>query len=158
MSRQELADAVNKVLHPMGPHAGTVSARWVGGLEQGRARWPRAHTRQALRRVLGAATDAQLGLFVNRRMDVSVDGPDIDPWRAASLPEWPLPVGSGDGVRVVVPAGATITVRASAGPHRVCEVAIEAAGAVTSLVHGQEPGSLDRLTIGRPLALVVGHR
>ena len=155
MSRQELADAVNAVLHPMGPRAGMVDARWVAGLEQGRARWPRAHARQALRQVLGAATDAQLGLFVNRRMDdVSVGGPEVDPWPAVSSRGWPLPVGSGDGVRVVVPAGATITVRGVDG--QACEVAIEAAGVVTSLVCGPGPGSADRLPVGRPLLLVVG--
>jgi hypothetical protein len=151
MSRQELADAVNEVLHPMGSRAGMVDARWVGGLEQGRTRWPRAHARQALRQVLGASTDAQLGLFVNRRMDITVEGPDVDSWPAASS----RVVGPGDGVRVVVPAGATITVRGMGG--QACEVAIEAAGAVTSLVCGPGPGSIGRLPVGRPLALVVGQ-
>ncbi|MDG4833977.1 hypothetical protein O7627_32420 [Solwaraspora sp. WMMD1047] len=152
MSRQELADAVNVVLHRFGPHAGSATARWVAGLEQDRAWWPRLLARRALREVLGAATDGQLGLFVNRRMDVPVDGLDQEVGPLVSAVPWS--VGSGDGLRVVVPAGG-ITVRQVQG--RTCEIGIEAAGAVTSLLCGASPGDVERLPVGTPLVVAVGR-
>ncbi|GIE47271.1 hypothetical protein Ani05nite_08050 [Amorphoplanes nipponensis] len=61
LTRRQLADAVNAVDdadpdHPMTAHD-------VGKLEQGLVRWPMEHRRRALRAVLGAAEDAELGLY-----------------------------------------------------------------------------------------------
>jgi hypothetical protein len=71
MSRAELADAVNATLHQLYPgrdlSAHYVDHRWVGKLERGEHRWPSRERRAALRHVLGAATDADLGLYNPRR-------------------------------------------------------------------------------------------
>ena len=65
MSRQRLADEVN-ALAPGNPgHFMTSTA--VARIEQGVVRWPSAPRRRALRRVLGAASDADHGLFDRRR-------------------------------------------------------------------------------------------
>lgn len=71
MSRAELADAVNAALDRLYPGrsltAHYVDYRWVGKLERGEHRWPSRERRAALREVLGAATDADLGLYSPRR-------------------------------------------------------------------------------------------
>ena len=73
MSRAELADAVNVALHQLYPRrdltAHYVDHRWVGKLERGEHRWPSRERRVALRHVLGAGTDAALGLYSPRRTD-----------------------------------------------------------------------------------------
>ncbi len=63
MSRQELADAVNRYLADKQDPDGPVTANHVGKLEQGLYTWPRALRRQAYRAILGASTDAELGFF-----------------------------------------------------------------------------------------------
>jgi hypothetical protein len=68
LGRQELADLVNEWLHN---HRGRVAAldkNYIGKLEKGRIRWPDESYRAALRAVLGAASDAQLGFYDSRRM------------------------------------------------------------------------------------------
>ncbi|MFJ8577938.1 hypothetical protein [Micromonospora sp. NPDC093277] len=71
MSRAELADAVNAALDWLYPHrnltAHYVDHRWVGKLERGEHRWPSAERRSGLRQVLGATTDAVIGLYSPRR-------------------------------------------------------------------------------------------
>lgn len=75
MSRSELADAVNAALDHLYPSRsrGTVDVdvdvdqRWVGKLERGEHRWPSSERRAALRLVLGAAEDAELGFRSPRR-------------------------------------------------------------------------------------------
>ncbi|WP_203935052.1 hypothetical protein [Virgisporangium ochraceum] len=71
MSRAELADAVNVTLDQLYPGrrltAHYVDFRWLGKLERGEHRWPSEERRNALRHVLGAATDAALGLYSPRR-------------------------------------------------------------------------------------------
>jgi hypothetical protein len=66
LSRQELAELVNTWAWN---HHGKMlehSANWVGQLERGKIRWPGKVSREALRAILGASTDAALG-FVNAR-------------------------------------------------------------------------------------------
>ncbi|WP_426503007.1 hypothetical protein ACPPVO_36020 [Dactylosporangium sp. McL0621] len=71
ISRPELADTVNATLDRLFPgqdmRAHYVDFRWIGKIERGEHRWPAAERRAALRHVLHAATDADLGLFPNRR-------------------------------------------------------------------------------------------
>ncbi|GAA3948233.1 hypothetical protein [Actinoplanes auranticolor] len=67
MSRQELADAVNRYLWSRYHITSELDATYIGHLEQGRHRWPQARRRDAFREVLGAATDAELGFYINRR-------------------------------------------------------------------------------------------
>lgn len=60
MSRRELADAASRHLErPM-------DEKYIGKLERGEHRWPSASHRSALRQALGASTDSELGLFVDR--------------------------------------------------------------------------------------------
>ncbi|MEV6493148.1 hypothetical protein AB0M20_31680, partial [Actinoplanes sp. NPDC051633] len=74
MSRQELADAVNAYLWDRFRSTATVDATYIGHLEQGRYRWPSAQRREALRDVLGANTDAQLGFYIVRGQRKSSPG------------------------------------------------------------------------------------
>ncbi|MEV7989517.1 hypothetical protein [Micromonospora sp. NPDC085948] len=75
MSRSELADAVNAALDRLYPGrvltAQYVDFRWIGKLERGEHRWPSEERRNALRQVLGAASDAQLDLYSPRRTDAT---------------------------------------------------------------------------------------
>ena len=67
MSRPELADVVNSLLHRRGVLGVDVDANYIGKLETGQYRWPRSpHRRWALRTALEAATDTELGLFPTR--------------------------------------------------------------------------------------------
>jgi hypothetical protein len=67
MSRQEVADAVNAYLAARGFNGG-VDGAYVGKLERGVHRWPQALYREALRAVLGVSSDAELGLYICRRV------------------------------------------------------------------------------------------
>ena len=72
MSRGELADAVNAALDRLYPgHSSDlhVDYRWIGKLERGEHRWPCEERRAALMDVLGAASEAELGLYNPRRAD-----------------------------------------------------------------------------------------
>lgn len=63
MSRQELADAVSEhVPHP-------VDYEYIAKLERGEVRWPALSTRSALRAVLRAQGDHELGFYITRRAD-----------------------------------------------------------------------------------------
>ncbi|TDD72108.1 XRE family transcriptional regulator [Jiangella aurantiaca] len=66
MSRQELADRVNAYLFDHTGRLHELDDNYIGKLERGIIRWPQAAYREALRSVLGAATDRDLG-FVNTR-------------------------------------------------------------------------------------------
>ncbi|MBT8224395.1 MAG: hypothetical protein HKP61_08600, partial [Dactylosporangium sp.] len=72
MSRQELADAVNRWLLTETRRVFCMSAAQVGSYESGQHHWPSIPYRRALRAILGAGTDAELGLgprhVVNRRL------------------------------------------------------------------------------------------
>jgi transcriptional regulator with XRE-family HTH domain len=67
MSRQELAEAVNAHVGATSGRRAHLDAGYIGKLERGEYRWPRADHRQGLRAVLGAATDAEIGLYNMRR-------------------------------------------------------------------------------------------
>jgi hypothetical protein len=66
MSRQELADRVNAYLFDRTGRLHELDDNYIGKLERGIIRWPQASYREALRAVLGAGSDGQLG-FVNTR-------------------------------------------------------------------------------------------
>lgn len=66
MSRQELAEAVAAYLFEQAGRSFGINAKHIAAFERGRHRWPSAHYRTALRAVLGAATDAELGFFIIR--------------------------------------------------------------------------------------------
>ncbi|MEU6562634.1 hypothetical protein [Nocardia nova] len=66
LSRDEVAEAVNAWAAARNiPIA--MTGNYVGRLERGAFRWPNAHYREALRAVLGCASDAELGFRPPRR-------------------------------------------------------------------------------------------
>ncbi|WP_436528214.1 SAM-dependent methyltransferase [Actinoplanes sp. HUAS TT8] len=71
-SRTELAEAVNKALVELFPGQNTksdeVDGRWIGKLERRDHSWPSDARRAALRRALGVQTDAEIGLYIRRKM------------------------------------------------------------------------------------------
>ncbi|MEU7909318.1 SAM-dependent methyltransferase [Actinoplanes sp. NPDC049118] len=72
MSRGELADAVNAALDRLYPGQSSdlhVDYRWIGKLERGEHRWPCEERRAALKDVLDAGSDAELGLYNPRSAD-----------------------------------------------------------------------------------------
>jgi hypothetical protein len=77
MSRQELAEAINEYLWTTYRVTNAVDATYVGHLEQGRYRWPGRRRREAFRRVLGVATDAELGFYPTRGKRPSGLGPIV---------------------------------------------------------------------------------
>ncbi|MGC4854397.1 hypothetical protein ACLQ24_13605 [Micromonospora sp. DT4] len=66
MSRSELVDAINARLRDHAPGrnqaAIAVDVRWLAKLERGEVRWPSEERRTALRHVLDATTDEDLGV------------------------------------------------------------------------------------------------
>ncbi|MBX7267565.1 hypothetical protein KIF24_17015 [Micromonospora sp. Llam7] len=66
MSRQELADSVNTLVAGSGGGA-RMDAAYIAKLERGEHRWPNQRYREALRAVLHAASDADLGFATPRR-------------------------------------------------------------------------------------------
>lgn len=62
MTRRELTEALNDYISQRDPTALPFDTRSVGVLERGVTRWPRSLTREALRSVLRAKSDAALGL------------------------------------------------------------------------------------------------
>ncbi|MGH3806726.1 MAG: XRE family transcriptional regulator [Pseudonocardiaceae bacterium] len=61
LSRQQLAELVNTWVFKHHHETLEHSANWIGALERGKIRWPREWSRDALRDILGAPTDAALG-------------------------------------------------------------------------------------------------
>jgi len=92
LSRQELADMVNAELAHIEGRYGALDATYIGKLERGEHRWPQERYRQALRAVLGAQADAELGFFVIRKQ-TGKPPPQIRP---AFWPQFPG-VESGSG-------------------------------------------------------------
>ncbi|RKR88397.1 hypothetical protein BDK92_2718 [Micromonospora pisi] len=78
LSRTELADAANRALDCLYPGRDLtvhyVDFRWIGKLERGEHRWPSEERRAALRHVLDAPTDTELGLYSPRRTDSTLTG------------------------------------------------------------------------------------
>ncbi|WP_418153250.1 hypothetical protein [Actinoalloteichus caeruleus] len=88
MTRQELADAVNVQVNRLsgGRHITPVNANHIGKWERGVIRWPAAHYRAALRDVLGAATDRELGFTRPARARRLSPGPTTAPPEADHSP------------------------------------------------------------------------
>nr|MDT0658703.1 hypothetical protein [Micromonospora sp. DSM 115978] len=63
LSREELANRINGMLSSQTGKEYTLDANYVGKLERGVIRWPHSDYRQALRTILGARSDAELGLY-----------------------------------------------------------------------------------------------
>ena len=85
MTRAELAEAVNQyVWETTGKHC-HLDVDTLRRYEQGHTRWPGAMYRDALRAVLGARSDGDLGFFPTRRGKSAA--PDIGTWVAS----WPTP-------------------------------------------------------------------
>lgn len=74
MSRQELAEAVNSYLWTTYRRRVSLDGGYIGKLERGDHRWPSAEYREALRSVLRADRDADLGFFITRGLPKQVDG------------------------------------------------------------------------------------
>jgi tetratricopeptide (TPR) repeat protein len=68
LSRSELAELVNAVLHRRTGRSTGIDGHYIAKLERGAIRWPGEHYRQALREVLGAATDSELGFHRPRSL------------------------------------------------------------------------------------------
>ncbi|HEY8456559.1 MAG TPA: XRE family transcriptional regulator [Actinopolymorphaceae bacterium] len=67
MSRQELAELVNRYLYRLTKRQFALDANYVGKLERGVIRWPHKIYREAFRAVLNVSDDAQLGFRNPRR-------------------------------------------------------------------------------------------
>ncbi|MGH4023592.1 MAG: hypothetical protein ACRDRV_03310 [Pseudonocardiaceae bacterium] len=67
MSRSELAELVNDAVYRHTGRLAGLDGHYVAKLERGIIRWPGADYRSALREVLGAATDSDLGFHRPRR-------------------------------------------------------------------------------------------
>lgn len=97
MSRPELANVVNSLLHSRDVLDVDVDANYIGKLEMGQYRWPRSpHRRWALRTALEAATDTELGLFPTRSTGQgdSVPLPDVPQQFTTELVRAPTSTGS----------------------------------------------------------------
>src|SRR5262245_58528377 len=73
MSRQELAEAANAYLYEQTGRVYRLDANHVGKLEQGVHRWPSEPTRSALRAVLDANRDADLGFYITRQPPIAAE-------------------------------------------------------------------------------------
>lgn len=67
MSRSELAEAVNAQVWVTTRQQSTLDAHAIARYERGQPRWPREQYRDALRAVLGVATDAEIGFYPTKR-------------------------------------------------------------------------------------------
>lgn len=72
MSRAELAEAVNAHIWATTGSRRVLDGDMISRYERGLNRWPNAEYRAGLRAVLGAASDAELGLFPTRRGNTAV--------------------------------------------------------------------------------------
>lgn len=142
MSRQELAEAVSAHLHATTGRVFDIDDVYIGNLERGDTRWPRAHIRTALRVVLGAETDAELGLYINRRQRLDMP-PDETP----------------GGVDDVVPETARLAARS--GPSVVSAPSGDNGGAAPSMLLVVGPGTSvtvvcgDGVSSGVPIQILV---
>ncbi|MDT3439120.1 XRE family transcriptional regulator [Pseudofrankia sp. BMG5.37] len=88
LSRQELAELLNIAVYQATERICAVDAHYIGKLERGTVRWPHADYRAALRLILHAATDAELGFRPHRRPTAATTNlipPGTGP-RPAALP------------------------------------------------------------------------
>ena len=123
MSRQELAEAVNAFLLAETGGVYCMSASHLGKLELGDHHWPREYYRRALRAVLGARCDADLGFYISRSTQPvpaeMVPGPESEhsPDADGDHPQPAVGGGQASGVEpavvavvVPVPPGQAVTV------------------------------------------------
>jgi tetratricopeptide (TPR) repeat protein len=76
LSRQELAEQVNKWLFEKTGKIYEIDANYIGKLERGVIHWPQKAYRAALRAVLGADTDQELGFYIRRSGRPTVEAMD----------------------------------------------------------------------------------
>lgn len=76
LSRQELAELVNQWIFVRHAKVVELDDNYIGKLERGVIRWPGRRYRDAFRAILRVETDAQLGLYGQRRRPVNVA--DVD--------------------------------------------------------------------------------
>lgn len=84
MTRQELAEVVNTVVYRLTEKITEVDANHVGKWERGDIRWPAARYRRALRRVLDADSDLELG-FRRRGSGCTTENVDRRSWLGAAV-------------------------------------------------------------------------
>jgi len=104
LSRQEVAELANEWLYQATGMVVELDANYIGKLERGVIRWPHRRYRDALRAVLRADTDAQLGFHGRRRQPAAVTEVDRQqffrlsgtvlalPWLDLFSPTTPTPV------------------------------------------------------------------
>lgn len=104
VSRQELAELVNQWIFTHTAKVVELDDNYIGKLERGVIRWPGRCYREAFRVILRVETDAQLGLFGQRRRSASVDEVDRQrflcaagalaalPWLELFAPSEPTPI------------------------------------------------------------------
>jgi transcriptional regulator with XRE-family HTH domain len=79
LSRRELADLVNAHLAARGINYLCLDANHIGKFERGEHVWPQSAYREALRAVLGAASDAELGFHIRRSTQPVTVMPEPEP-------------------------------------------------------------------------------
>jgi len=72
MSRRELADLINAHIAARGIGYLCIDANHIGKFERGEHIWPQRDYREALRAILGAASDAELGFHTRRSQPATV--------------------------------------------------------------------------------------
>jgi hypothetical protein len=127
MSRQEVADAANAYLWSTYGERGGLDRNYLGKLEQGKHRWPRARHREALRHVLRASKDADLGFYIIRASvsssqrgdagtvrDTSISGEEESEvnrrelFRSVGLPSVAALVAAVSAPRIIAPSPSTL--------------------------------------------------
>jgi len=85
LSRQELAELLNAAVYQTTDRICAVDGQYIGKLERGAVRWPHADYRTALRVILHATTDADLGFHPHRRL-VAPANADLIPHGTTASP------------------------------------------------------------------------
>jgi hypothetical protein len=110
LSRQEVAELVNAWIYERTRRRVELDDNYIGKLERGVIRWPNTLYRQALRTILRAGSDAQLGFYARRRGSDTVTEVDRQqflrivgtvmavPWLDVLVPVEPTPVPGRVGV------------------------------------------------------------
>jgi tetratricopeptide (TPR) repeat protein len=114
ISRQELAEAVNAHLWQQHDIRESLDEHDIGRIERGETRWPGKWRRAGLRAVLGANSDADLGIYFHRtnprspdqRTPVDVTEPASGPLdQALAGPAAPVPVPTESAADAAAPSG-----------------------------------------------------
>ncbi|SBW27082.1 hypothetical protein FDG2_5148 [Candidatus Protofrankia californiensis] len=147
LSRQELAERVNRWTFHRDGRITEVDGNYIGKLERGVIRWPQRCYREALRAILRAGTDRDLGFHRPGRRPESLKEPDTVGLRAGEGEEEPV------RRRGFLQLGGVLL----ATPHRdgqpLCEAAGSRAAATLQPGHDDHMGSLSyeslRTTVSR---------